>query len=392
MGRADAASRIVEALIDRISPERPGTRHQLQQLWETMGRQSDEAFFDSLLAEARDDSVTRVHRDAMRDLVVEHLQLNLWRHHLPLIDSASAASMPAWDPVSGVLPPTDDERVPTPPLTVDEAKARLANYTVGREGVRDIPVTDRCRLVMRLAKVGFAALLPARPYQDKSKSTTPMAQAAWERRRRLVKLGQWALWPLRPVLYAIAFTAAAPIRAAACIALYIASLVVGWWAGDLADWNWRKYLIPGVPAVSLVVIAFLVAFVTRDGWKRGVLIGGAAAALFGLCFAVDNLLPEGSEEWVRWPGWIAAAGAAVAAIGTSWMSGIHRCLAVLTTIAVYVALAVLFWLITDPPGTVWQLNQPFYAGWWALASVAGTAIGLGIQVTHFDVFPKKRDT
>ena len=383
-GRADAASRLAEALLDRLDAARPGTEDGLRRLWADVGGDAADGFVDELLAEL----VSAGPGDARHRLcraVVRRLQLELWRHHLPLIESAGARSEPAWQPVSPVVPPaagaaTEPAR---PPLTDEETLTELRAYDVGRQPITAIDAEDRRRIAMRLAKIGFAALLPARTFADPEPAAGTPERRDLDRARRAAALGRAVLWPLRPIVLGTVFVVAAPRRAIAMIAMATVSVAVGWWAVDLAGWGVERYLVPGFPAILLAIAGVAATVAGKDGARLGAGLGVAAVALMGLFAAVD-VIPD--DSWVLWPGWIAVSGVAFAVFGTSWMRLTHRFVAAGLAGAVYGGTAAAAWLITSPPGSFWALERPFPAGWWTLSAMLLAAVGLGVQVDQGQVF------
>jgi hypothetical protein len=383
-GRADAASRLAEALLERLDVARPGTAAGLRQLWLDVGGDAADGFVDELLAELALDGPTD-NRHRLWRAVVRQLQLELWRHHLPLIESVDARSEPDWQPVSPVVPSTGGA-VSEPAraaLTDEETLAALRTYDVGRQPITAIDAEDRRRIAMRLAKIGFAALLPARTFADPEPPAGTPARRELDRTRRAAALGRAVLWPLRPIVLGTVFVVAAPRRAIALMAMATVSVAVGWWAVDLAGWGLERYLVPGVPALLLAVAGVAATVARRDGARLGLGLGAAAVALVALCAAVDAI-PD--DSWVLWPGWIAVSGVVFAVVGTSWMRPTHRFVAAGLAVAVYGGTAALFWTIASPPGSFWALERPFPAGWWTLSAILLAAVALGVQVDQGQVF------
>jgi hypothetical protein len=383
-GRADAASRLVEALLDRLDPARPGTEVGLRELWAHLGEDPADGFVDELLAELVTTGPTAARHRLWR-IVVRRLQLELWRHHLPLIESAGSRSEADWRPASPVVPRAGagPASAPGPPLTDDQTLARLRTYDVGRQPITAIAAEDRRRIAMRLAKIGFAALLPARTFADPEPAPGTADRADLDRTRRAATLGRAVLWPLRPIVLGAVFVVAAPRRAIALLAMATVSVAVGWWAVDLGGWGPARYLVPGIPALLLLAAGAAVTVARNDGGRIGLWLAVAAVALVVL-FVVVDAVPD--DSWVLWPGWIAVSGVVFAVVGTSWMRPTHRFVAGGLAVAVYGGTALALWLLTSPPGTLWALEHPFPAGWWTLSAILLAAVALGVQVDKGQVF------
>ncbi|MET0323739.1 MAG: patatin-like protein [Ilumatobacteraceae bacterium] len=384
-GRADAASRLAEALLERLDAARPGTEAGLRELWAELGEDPADGFVDELLAELATAGPSDARHRLWR-VVVRRLQLELWRHHLPLIESAQSRSEPAWRPVSPVVPTTSAAapgEASRPVLTDEQTLARLRVYDVGRQSITAIDAEDRRRIAMRLAKIGFAALLPARTFADPEPAVGTSARRDLDRTRRAAALGRAALWPLRPIVLGAVFVVAAPRRAIAMVAMATVAVAVGWWAVDLAGWGPERYLVPGIPAVLLSLAAVAAMLTREDGGRVGAGLGVAAVALVALFVAVD-LVPD--DSWVLWPGWIAVSGVVFATIGTSWMRPTHRFVSAGLAVVVYGGTAAAFWLLTSPPGSFLALERPFPAGWWTISAILLAAVGLGVQVDQAQVF------
>ncbi|MET0143278.1 MAG: DUF3376 domain-containing protein [Ilumatobacteraceae bacterium] len=389
-GRADSASRLAEALVARLDHRREGTAEDLEALWRLVGDPADAAFGRELVA-ALAAGPAVAEREKLWWHVVRTLQLELWRHHLPLIDSIDSRSEEHWSPRSAVVPPPPEKDgeppvVETAPLTPAQAVERLATYAIGRETVRDIRGPERRRIAMRLAKVGFAALLPARTYASPEPDPGSVEGARVRRQRRAARLGRGVLWPLRPIVLGVVFLVAAPKQAVMLLAMATVAVAFGWWGVDLVGWAWPRYLVPGIPAAVLVAAGVAWMATVAGGRKVGIGLIAAGAGLAALAVVIDRLPADSA---LRWPGWIGISGVVFAAVGTAWMRPFHRVVSVAIAVAVYGGTAVGLWAWSSPPGSLWALERPFPAGWWTVVCIVLTAIALGIQVDHGQVFSRR---
>ncbi len=389
-GRCDAASRLAESLVDRFCADRPLTLELVTQLAAIVMPDHPPEFISALMGELGEDGLAMPtpRRDELRNCVITHMQLTLWRHHLPLVEQAEKRAEPTWSPRSPVLPPPVDDGhtsgsvQPVRTLSLDETRNALHAYGVGREGLGAIAAGDRRRIAMRLAKICFAALQPADP-----EMSAQVTEADTARRRRRARMGRVALSPLRPIVFSALYAIAAPLGALIIIAAMGVALLVSWWARDLASWGWQKYLVPGVPALLLVTAAILLVMVSRSPRRLASMLVAAAMAIMAAAGAVDRLDDRvGFRPVWTWAGWIGVCAVGIALFSTTWMRPIHRGVATLTTGGIYLLAAAGLWRLTGAHGSLWSLERPFPAGWWAVLCIVGSSVGLAVHVSMADVF------
>ena len=284
-GRCDAASRLAESLVDRFHADRPATVDLLTELLAIVMPDCPPEFISALMVELGQDelAIATPLRDELRNSVITHLQLTLWRHHLPLVEQAHMRAEPTWSPQSPVLPPPletakrEDALQHVQALSLEDTRDALHTYGVGQEGLSSITAGDRRRIAMRLAKICFAAIQPADP--QPSLEVTP---AEVGRHRRRARIGRLALSPVRPVVFSAIYAVAAPMGALIIVASMAGALLVSWWARDLAGWGWQKFLLPGIPALLLITAAVMVVMVARRPRRLALVLAVSSLAIMGV--------------------------------------------------------------------------------------------------------------
>ena len=390
-GRCDSASRLAESLVDRFHADRPATVDLLTELVAIVIPDCPPEFMSALMVELGQDELAMATplRDKLRNSVITHLQLTLWRHHLPLVEQAQMRAEPTWSPKSPVLPPPpktaklDDALQTVQALSFGDTRDALHTYGVGREGLSSITAGDRRRIAMRLAKICFAAIQPADPQTSLQVTAGEMARGG-----RRARVGRVALSPVRPVVFSAIYAVAAPMGALIIMAAMAVALLVSWWARDLAGWGWQKFLVPGIPALLLITAAVLVVMVARSPRRLASVLVVSSLGIMGLAVAVDQLNQHTSRfrsVWT-WAGWIAVCGVGIALFSTTWMRPVHRAVATLTTGGIYLVTAACLWRLSGAHGSLWRLEHTFPAGWWAVLSIVGSAVGLAVHVSVADVF------